>query len=214
MMIMNDHIRNLGKNKQGFFFVENYLHFLIFSEIIVFFSNILMNLIILLISTCFSAKKKRKQSISKIEVPTIERSSNNEIKELLLQPSAQDSDREEKNGDDKEPNNLIQEKGDSPNNDTEKDEVHSVPNIELDREIHLDYLLMISNDFSLVQTNVQILSFLLCALIVDKGDSYQCDNELNGGYFFSIGASISNLLVLLVIQVFAQVKKISSQFYF
>jgi hypothetical protein len=56
-MIANGHIRNAKNNNQDFFFVENYLHFLIFAEIIVFFANLATYILILFFASCASAKK-------------------------------------------------------------------------------------------------------------------------------------------------------------
>ena len=39
------------------FYVENSFHFLIFSEIVVFFTNLIMNIIILFFASCFGVKK-------------------------------------------------------------------------------------------------------------------------------------------------------------
>lgn len=59
LVITDGHIRNLLSKKLNFFFVENYLHFIIFSEIVVFFTVFAMNIVVLFFASCFSAKKLR-----------------------------------------------------------------------------------------------------------------------------------------------------------
>ena len=53
------HIKNATDKKLHFFYVEDIVHFLVFSEIIIFFSNLIMNGLILLVASCFGVKMLR-----------------------------------------------------------------------------------------------------------------------------------------------------------
>jgi hypothetical protein len=45
----------------NFFYVEDIVHYLLFTEIVVFVANLIMNVIILLFASCFNVKKLRKR---------------------------------------------------------------------------------------------------------------------------------------------------------
>ena len=55
------HIQNAIEHKFHFFFVENNVHFLILSDIIIFFANLFTNIIILFIASCIGSKKLKNQ---------------------------------------------------------------------------------------------------------------------------------------------------------